>query len=125
VLESGSNLRHRRLVGDRDRLDAELDRLSRDQPGIAPASGQRDQPELVRVSSHDVGRLGPDRSGRPEQHHLTLPALPNSSAGMHAAILPATGDDRDNAPPLRTKPDPINMKSSRHLAPGSRHVDVG
>ena len=47
--------------------------------GLRPARGQPDDPEPVRVLPHQVERLGADRPGRPQHHHVT---------SLHPPILP-------------------------------------
>ena len=52
----------------------------REQLLLGPARRQADDPEPVRVLPHQVERLGPDRPGRPQHHHVT---------SLHRPILPS------------------------------------
>ena len=64
-----------------------------------PAGGQPDHPEPVRVAPHDVQRLGPDRPGRPEDHHRASWHAADTSARPGTAprscsLRPSTKDPR-------------------------------
>ena len=58
---------HRRRVGHRDHLGAELGHLPGEQLGPSATGGEGDDAEPVRVPGDDVQRLGADRSRRAEQ----------------------------------------------------------
>src|SRR5690348_719091 len=71
-----SRRRHTRWTGDWS-----SDVCSSDLGRITPAGRQPDDPEPVRVAPHHVQRLGPDRPGRPEDHHRASWHAADSSGG--------------------------------------------
>ena len=63
----------RRPAGDADDLDVELDGLVGEQVEPVTATAQPDDTEQVGIAPDHVKGLGPDRSGRPQDHDV--PAL--------------------------------------------------
>ena len=74
-------------LGHRDRLDRELQRLRGEQGDVAAAAGQADDPEPAGVAADHVERLGTDRTGGAEKHHL---------AGGHGRHSPASDTHGEN-----------------------------
>ena len=52
-------------------VDAELERLFREDVGLRAARGHADDPEPVRIAAYDVHGLGTDRTGGAEEYDLT------------------------------------------------------
>jgi hypothetical protein len=55
-------------LGHADDLDPQLERLGGEQPDVAAAGAQPDDPKPVRVAAHDVDGLRADGAGGAEQH---------------------------------------------------------
>ena len=70
-------------AGDRDDLHSQVDGLRGEQVGPPASGSQADDPQPVARRLHHVDRLGPDRAGRPEQHHVA----------RHAAIVAEPAGD--------------------------------